>query len=261
MQESPFSSFNTNNNESDTSTLKLSKDKQKLYKLILRKKNLADNSPEITKTSELNPENIFLLNLSHNNLTYLPENFHSLKNIISLDLRKNSFKDMNKIIEFISKYKYLTEFKIDFSSSSQVQTLLNKNPNLLFINNKSTEEYINPIDVNKEILEQISIEKKLNEFNDLFVIFQNNFQNENKEDLSKDLYERFQNLINEEASKINESNNAKNLPNFCLANNIIKSEVNLISFFLNSFFEHSDLLNMENSKKDITKKMNDILNL
>ena len=261
MQESPFSSFHTNNNESDTSTVKLSKDKQKLYKLILRKKNLVDNSPEITKISEINSENIFLLNLSHNNLTYLPENFHLLKNIISLDLRKNSFKDINKIIEFISQYKYLTDLKIDFSSSSQVQTLLNKIPNLLFINNKSTEEYINPIDINKEILEQIAIEKKLNEFNDLFVIFQNNFQNENKEDMSKDLYERFQNLINEEANKINESNNGKNLPNFCLANNIIKSEVNLISFFLNSFFEHSELLKMENSKKDITKKMNDILNL
>ena len=58
MQESPFSSFHTNNNESDTSTVKLSKDKQKLYKLILRKKNLVDNSPEITKISEINSENI-----------------------------------------------------------------------------------------------------------------------------------------------------------------------------------------------------------
>ena len=261
MQESPFSSFNSNNIESETSTVKISKEKQKLYKLILRKKNLSDNSPEITKISELNPENIFLLNLSYNNLTFLPENLNSLKNIISLDLRKNSFKDMNKIIEFISQYKYLSDLKIDFSSSSQVQTLLNKIPNLLFINNKSTEEYIYPIDINKDILDKIAIEKKLNEFNDLFVIFQNNFQNENKEDLSKDLYERFQTLINDEANKINESNNGKNLPNFCLANNIIKSEFNLISFFLNSFFEHSDLLNIENAKKDIAEKINDILNL
>jgi hypothetical protein len=68
-------------------------------------------------------------------------------------------------------------------------------------------------------------------------------------------------LINEEANKINENNNGKNLPNYCLANNIIKSEVNLIIFFINSFFEHSELLNMENAKKDISKKINDILNL
>ena len=261
MQESNLNSFNNNNNDNDTSRSIINKENQKTYKLSFRKKNLSDNSPELAKLSELNPDNILLLNLSHNNLTFLPENLLTLKNLISLDLRKNAFKDINNIIDFISKYKYLTDLKIDFSSSSQVQTLLKKIPNLLFINNKSTEEYINPIDINKEILEEISIEKKLNEFNDLFVIFQNNFQNENKDDLSKDLYERFQNLINNEANKINESNNGKNLKNFCLANNIIKSEVNLISFFLNSFFEHSELLNMENAKKDISKKINDILNL
>ena len=259
MQDSTYTSFN--NNESETSTNKISKDKQKQYKLNFHKKNLKDTSPELTKISELNNDNILLCNLSHKNLTVFPEKLNTLKSLISLDIRKNAFKDINKVIESLSSYKYLTDLKIDFSSSSQVQILLNKIPNLLFINGKSTEEYINPIDINKEIIDEIAIEKKLNEFNDLFVIFQNNFQNENKEDLSKDLYERFQNLINDEANKINENNNGKNLPNYCLANNIIKSEVNLISFFINSFFDHSELLNMENAKKDISKKINDILNL
>ena len=157
MQESTFSSFN--NNENENSTTKLNKEKQKTYKLLLRKKNLSDNSPELSKISESNPENILLLNLSHNNLTFLPDNFLSFKNLISLDLRKNAFKDINNIIDFLSQYKYLTDLKIDFSSSSQVQMLLNKIPNLLFINNKSTEEYINPIDINKDILDEISKEK------------------------------------------------------------------------------------------------------
>ena len=261
MQDLTYNSFNNNINEPETPTNKTSREKQKNYKLILRKKNINETSPEIMNISDINSDNILLCNLSHNNLTILPENLKLLKNLISLDIRKNSFKDINNIIDYISQYKYLTDLKIDFTSSSQVQTLLNKVPNLLYINGKSTEEYITPIDVNKDLLDSIAIEKKLNEFNDLFVIFQNNFQNENKEDLSKDLHERFQNLINEEANKINENNNGKSLPNFCLANNIIKSEVNLISFFINSFFEHSDLLNMENAKKDIAKKINDVLNL
>ena len=261
MQDLTYNSFNNNINEPETPTNKTSREKQKNYKLILRKKNINETSPEIMNISDINSDNILLCNLSHNNLTILPENLKLLKNLISLDIRKNSFKDINNIIDYISQYKYLTDLKIDFTSSSQVQTLLNKVPNLLYINGKSTEEYITPIDVNKDLLDSIAIEKKLNEFNDLFVIFQNNFQNENKEDLSKDLHERFQNLINEEANKINENNNGKNLPNFCLANNLIKSEVNLISFFINSFFEHSDLLNMENAKKDIAKKINDVLNL
>ena len=259
MQDSAYSSFN--NNESDTSLIKQGKEKSKIYKLILRKKKLTENSPEISNISKENSENILLCNLCQNNLTTLPENLKSLQNLISLDLRKNNFKDINEIIEFVSQYKYLSDLKLDFSNSSQVQTLLNKIHNLLYINGKSTEEYITPIDINKNIVDEIAIEKKLNEFNDLFVIFQNNFQNENKEELSKDLYERFQNLINEEANKINENNNGKNLPNYCLANNIIKSEVNLIIFFINSFFEHSELLNMENAKKNISKKINDILNL
>ena len=259
MQDSAYSSFN--NNESDTSLIKQGKEKSKIYKLILRKKKLTENSPEISNISKENSENILLCNLCQNNLTTLPENLKSLQNLISLDLRKNNFKDINEIIELVSQYKYLSDLKLDFSNSSQVQTLLNKIHNLLYINGKSTEEYITPIDINKNIVDEIAIEKKLNEFNDLFVIFQNNFQNENKEELSKDLYERFQNLINEEANKINENNNGKNLPNYCLANNIIKSEVNLIIFFINSFFEHSELLNLENAKKDISKKINDILNL
>ena len=259
MQDSAYSSFN--NNESDTSLIKQGKEKSKIYKLILRKKKLTENSPEISNISKEYSENILLCNLCQNNLTTLPENLKSLQNLISLDLRKNNFKDINEIIEFVSQYKYLSDLKLDFSNSSQVQTLLNKIHNLLYINGKSTEEYITPIDINKNIVDEIAIEKKLNEFNDLFVIFQNNFQNENKEELSKDLYERFQNLINEEANKINKNNNGKNLPNYCLANNIIKSEVNLIIFFINSFFEHSELLNLENAKKDISKKINDILNL
>ena len=261
MQELTYNSFNNNIIECDTPKNKSPREKQKTYKLILRKKNITETSPELINIPDINPQSILLCNLSHNNLTVLPENFKLLKSLISLDIRKNSFKDINAIIEYISQYKYLTDLKIDFTSSSQVQTLLNKIPNLLFINSKSTEEYINPIDVQKDLLDAIAIEKKLNEFNDLFVIFQNNFQNENKEELSKDLHERFQNLINDEANKINENNNGKNLPNYSLANNIIKSEVNLISFFINSFFEHSELLNMENAKKDIAKKINDILNL
>ena len=259
MQDSAYTDLLNNKNESKTSFKSL-KDNQKNYKLNLGKKNLNENSKEITTISEINSD-IILCNLSYNNLTTLPDNLLSLKNLITLDLRKNDFKDINQIIEFISQYKYLTDLKIDFSNSSQVQTLLSKNQNLLYINGKSTEDYINPIDINKDLIDSISIEKKLPEFNDLFVIFQNNFQNENQEELSKDLYDKFQNLINEEANKVNESNNGANLPNYCVANNIIKSEVNLLKFFINSFLEHSELLKMENSKKDIGQKINDILNL
>ena len=166
MQDSAYSSFN--NNESDTSLIKQGKEKSKIYKLILRKKKLTENSPEISNISKENSENILLCNLCQNNLTTLPENLKSLQNLISLDLRKNNFKDINEIIEFVSQYKYLSDLKLDFSNSSQVQTLLNKIPNLLYINGKSTEEYITAVDVNKEYVDEISIEKKLSYFSQRF---------------------------------------------------------------------------------------------
>ena len=259
MQDSTYNSLY--NNESECSSMRTGREiKQKTRKLILRKKNLNDNSKEIADISE-NPD-LLHLNLSYNNLTNLPQSFNSLKHLISLDLRKNGFKDINQIINSLSKFQYLTDLKIDFSNSSQVQTLLNQIPNLLYVNGKSTVDYTIAVDVKKDFVDEISIEKKLPEFNDLFEMFQNNFQNENQEELAKDLYDKFQNLINEEANKINTSNNSgNNLPNYLLANNIIKSEINLLLFFINSFFNHSEYLTMENAKKDISKKINDILNL
>ena len=258
MQDSTYSSLY--NNDSECSSMRTGREiKQKIRKLILRKKNLNDNSKDISEISENYPD-LLQLNLSYNNLTNLPQNLIAIKNLISLDLRKNSFKDINKTINLLSKFQYLTDLKLDFSNSSQVQNLLNKIPNLLFINGKSTEDFITSIDVNKNYIDDISIEKKLPEFNDLFVLFQNNFQNENQEELAKNIYDKFQNLINEEAIKINKSN-GNNLPNYMFANNIIKSEMNLILFFINSFFNYSEYLTMENAKNDISQKIIDILNL
>ena len=258
MQDSTYSSLY--NNDSECSSMRTGREiKQKIRKLILRKKNLNDNSKDISEISENYPD-LLQLNLSYNNLTNLPPNLIAIKNLISLDLRKNSFKDINKTINLLSKFLYLTDLKLDFSNSSQVQNLLNKIPNLLFINGKSTEDFITSIDVNKNYIDDISIEKKLPEFNDLFVLFQNNFQNENQEELAKNIYDKFQNLINEEAIKINKSN-GNNLPNYMFANNIIKSEMNLILFFINSFFNYSEYLTMENAKNDISQKIIDILNL
>jgi hypothetical protein len=107
MQESNLNSFNNNNNDNDTSRSIINKENQKTYKLSFRKKNLSDNSPELAKLSELNPDNILLLNLSHNNLTFLPENLLTLKNLISLDL-KNSIYNQKLPYEFnLNNPKYI----------------------------------------------------------------------------------------------------------------------------------------------------------
>ena len=128
MQESAFNNLYIN--ISDNASVKTGREiKTKVRKLNLRKKNLNDDSNEITEISEKYPD-LLQLNLSYNNLSNIPQNLFNLKNLLSLDLRKNAFKDMNKIIEFLSQFKFLTDLKIDFSNSSQVQTLLNIIPNI-----------------------------------------------------------------------------------------------------------------------------------
>ena len=248
--------------ESVNASLRLDADiKSKTRKLNYRKNNLNNDSREIIELSDTKYPDLLKLCLSYNNLTELPKNFFSLKNLISLDLRKNNFKDINSIIDNIStSLKYITELKIDFNNSSQIQSLLSKIPNLLYINGKNTSNYISSIDVNKNILEEIDMQKKLSEFNDLFVLFQNNFQNASQGDLVNNITERFQKLINEEGNNI--SNNNKGCVSNCvIANNIIKSEFNLIMFFVNTFFDNSQYLNNEDDKKEISKKINENLSL
>ena len=99
MQELTYNSFNNNIIECDTPKNKSPREKQKTYKLILRKKNITETSSELINIPDINPESILLCNLSHNNLTVLPENLKLLKSLISLDIRKNSFKDINAIID------------------------------------------------------------------------------------------------------------------------------------------------------------------
>ena len=261
MQDSALSSIM--NNESCCSSFRAGLDgKNKIKKLSLKKKNLNDDSKVINELADTNPYLLYL-NLSSNNLTEVPISILPLSSLITLDMRKNPLKDINQVIDTLANFKYLTDLKIDFSNSSQVQTTLNKIPYLLRINGKSTEDYITLIDINKEVLDKIDINNlSTKEFNDLFMAFENNLQNANQEELAKEIHEKFQNLINDEGTKINSSNNSNNnLPNYILANNIIKSEKNLISFFINLFFNHSEYLTMENSKKDISQKINDIINL
>ena len=248
--------------ESVNASLRLDSDiKPKIRKLNYRKNNLNNDSKEVVELSDMKYPDLLKLSLSYNNLTELPKNIFSLKNLISLDLRKNNFKDVNSIIDNIStSLKYITELKIDFNNSSQIQNLLSKIPNLLYINGKNTSNYISSIDVNKNILEQIDMQKKLSEFNDLFVLFQNNFQSANQTDLVNNITEKFQKLINEEGNNI--SNVNKNCVSNCMrANNIIKSEMNLTMFFVNAFFENYQYLNNENDKKEISKKINEIFSL
>ena len=59
-------------------------------------RDLNNNSKEILN---INNSEIIILNLSYNNLTFFPDNLLKLENLISLDIRKNKFENIDDLIK------------------------------------------------------------------------------------------------------------------------------------------------------------------
>ena len=133
-------------------------------------RDLNNNSKEILN---INNSEIIILNLSYNNLTFFPDNLLKLENLISLDIRKNKFENIDDLIKKISGFKYLSELKFDFSSINQVENLLLKSPQIIFINGKNTKDFINNINLNEEEIEKISLEKSLQIYNPYLLLIHN----------------------------------------------------------------------------------------
>ena len=198
-------------------------------------RDLNNNSKEILN---INNSEIIILNLSYNNLTFFPDNLLKLENLISLDIRKNKFENIDDLIKKISEFKYLSELKFDFSSINQVENLLLKSPQIIFINGKNTKDFINNINLNEEEIEKISLEQSLQIYNNIFTDIQTQFQ-KNNSNLTNDFHNQFQNLINDEASNINNSSNKDNYVNLI---NVFKSEINILKFLLHNYLSNIEYL-------------------
>ena len=198
-------------------------------------RDLNNNSKEILN---INNSEIIILNLSYNNLTFFPDNLLKLENLISLDIRKNKFENIDDLIKKISEFKYLSELKFDFSSINQVENLLLKSPQIIFINGKNTKDFINNINLNEEEIEKISLEKSLQIYNNIFTNIQTQFQ-KNNSNLTNDFHNQFQNLINDEASNFNNSSNKDNYVNLI---NVFKSEINILKFLLHNYLSNIEYL-------------------
>ena len=179
-----------------------------------------------------------VINLSYNNLSSFPDSLLKFENLISLDIRKNKFENIDDLIEKISKFKYLSELKFDFTSPNQVQNLLLKSPQIILINGKSTIDYVNNLEITEEQINNVSLKKFLPIYNNIFTSMQTQFQ-KNNSNLSNEFHNQFQNLINEEATNINSNDN--NL-NYIYLINTLKSEMNILKFFLKIFITNIEYL-------------------
>ena len=116
------------------------------------------------------------LNLSNTNLTSLPKNLSSFKNLTSLDISNNPIIDV-KIIKIYMKFQFekigkslstlpkLKELRIDLPTIDNVKTILSNLPNLQILNDKSIQPNLFNQSINNLLCDIDLDENQVNEAN------------------------------------------------------------------------------------------------
>ena len=131
--------------------------------LNLRSKNITDDR-NIFKELISSYPNVVNLDLSDNQLTYLPEDLSLLSKIQFLDIQGNNFNDVNRIlfiinfiflqfnqvIDSLAKLPNLIHLNINLNEQEQVKLIFEKLPNLEVLNDKKIKEKLNENENDKE---------------------------------------------------------------------------------------------------------------
>ena len=70
------------------------------------------------------------LNLSDNQLTYIPSDLSLLKKLKFLDIQRNPFSDFNKLVEALTSLPNLINLNINLKDKDEVELIFQKLPNL-----------------------------------------------------------------------------------------------------------------------------------
>ena len=185
--------------------------------------------------------NITELDINNCNLEIFPKILLNFKKLISFDIRNNNFIDFESLSEDLSTYNNLTDLKIDLTDQNQVLMIFSQIPKLIFLNGKSTKEAVTIVDLEEKDIEDISLQKEVESFNEIINklndkeehMKENN--NNNQNDSSVSLFSNdFQNKLYEEAEKIKNNLN-NNLPNYIYANYVLQSQFELKKMLSNKF--------------------------
>ena len=185
--------------------------------------------------------NITELDINNCNLEHFPKILLNFKKLVSFDIRNNNFMDFESLSEDLSTYNNLTDLKIDLTDQNQVLMIFSQIPKLIFLNGKSTKEAVTIVDLEEKDIEDISLQKEVESFNEIINklndkeehMKENN--NNNQSDSSVSLFSNdFQNKLYEEAEKIKNNLN-NNLPNYIYANYVLQSQFELKKMLSNKF--------------------------
>ena len=262
--------------------------------LNLSNKNITDEA-NIFKEIISSYSNIVNLDISDNQLTFLPEEISSLTKLQFLDIQRNPFIDFNKLIDTLTLLPSLVNLNINLKDQEQVELVFLKLPNLEVLNEKKIKgqqmnDNENEIEneneeennINNNIVhnntDENSGENENMENNDNVNIIDINdeeiknisLQDEipNFNDIYKKISEKyksiqknndfkdeFQALIKNEIDKIN-SNYDINTPNYIYSSNVIESQLSIYSFFTQKFLEFLQTQN-EKDTFDLIKEIHD----
>ena len=110
--------------------------------LNLSNKNITDEA-NIFKELISSYPNIVNLDLSDNQLTFLPEDLSALNKLQFLDIQRNQFTDFNKLVEALTTLPNLINLNINLKDKDEVGLIFQKLPNLEVLNEKKIKEQLN----------------------------------------------------------------------------------------------------------------------
>ena len=263
---------------------------QEQSSLNLSNKNITDEA-NIFKEIISSYPNIINLDLSDNQLTFLPEEISSLNKLQFLDIQRNPFSDFSKLVDKLALLPSLINLNINLKDQEQVELVFQKLPNLEVLNEKKIKEQLNQmneneneeeninnninnntdensaenenindnnndnanlIDINDEEIKNISLQDEIPNFNDIYKKISEKYKSIQK---NNDFKDEFQALIKNEIDKIN-SNNDNNTPNYIYSSNVIESQLSIYSFFTQKFLEFLQTQN-EKDTFDLIKEIHD----
>ena len=184
--------------------------------LNLSNKNITDDANVFKEIISSYP-NVQNLNLSDNQLTYIPPDLSSLKKLKFLDIQRNPFTDFNKLVDALTTLPNLINLNINLKDKDEVELIFQKLPNLEVLNEKKIKEKLNQGGNDNENEEE---NNNINNINNNINIERNNSYENSANDENENMENNENvNLIDINDDEIKNISLQDEIPNF---NNIYK---------------------------------------